>query len=111
MNEQNNTSKKIRRIILIILAIMALLALVSYFISTKSDSSDTYQTDNYSSVDAYENMIFSISKSTDSGEITISANHGYRDGTISYLIGKGIDPTNYKITFTDYTNPFEAYDE
>ncbi len=53
--------------------------------------------------------IFQI-KVLDDNVVSISANEGYRDGAIRHFIDSGSNPADYKITFTDYRNPFNDYE-
>lgn len=112
MDEQQSINSKIRKIILIVIGSLFVLSLIVFLIteSGKNNKDVGGEPDVYDKVQGYQNTDFDISESDADNNITISAGPGYRNIALYYLKGKAKDPTNYKITFTDYTNPFEAYE-
>lgn len=63
----------------------------------------------------YSNLLYTIGYTNDpidpSGNtiiLTISAAQGYRNAAVEQIRTLGYDPTNFKIKFYDYTNPFES---
>lgn len=63
----------------------------------------------------YSNFLFTIGYSNDPSDpsgnsiiIQIDAREGYRQGAINQIKSWGYDPTEYKIKFNNYENPFKS---
>jgi len=62
----------------------------------------------------YSSLLYTIGYRADPSDpsgnsiiLTIDASEGYRNAAIEQIRNLGYDPTNYKINFKDYKNPFE----
>lgn len=62
--------------------------------------------DNYTSTVGY--IINPDDLSGNSIIVTVDALDGYRNAGIASIFYQGIDPGDYTLTFTDYTNPFDS---
>lgn len=60
-------------------------------------------------IKSYSSSLFKIEILKDNN-ISISATEGNRDIAIRHFIDSGSNPADYKITFTDYRNPFNDYE-
>lgn len=83
--------------------------------SRAQQEGETFTADNpITSVIPFENFIYTIGYRADPDDATgnsiiieIETTEGYRNAAIDKIRELGYDPTNFKITFTDYESPFD----
>jgi len=58
----------------------------------------------------YTSFLYSIDEPTKDNHINVTAYPGYRNTAVMYLQKHGLDPTDYRINFNNYENPFTPYE-
>ncbi len=107
-----NQHRKLSMVLSIVLVIGLFIWLVVTSFSSQPNSNTGVSLDGNGESNSslpYQNYLYSITK-PNSNTIIIKAYSGYRTPAVNYLVGVGIDPTDYKINFMDYTNPFDSYE-
>lgn len=95
-------------IIAIIAVVIAIFAGI-WYVNNRTEEADTTPDPSYAITD-YSNMLFSVSFNQATDTVTINTGHGYRNAAVRHLYSQVVDPTELRVTFTNYVNPFKAYE-